>query len=338
MTAILLTGGPGFIGHHTVEHILENTDFEIILVDRLNYAGNLNRITTSEIVNKNKSRVHWYYHDIRAAFAPEHIAYLKSKYPKVTHIINMAAETHVDNSITSPEPFIYTNFVGAFNMLELARRLEPETFIQISTDEVYGPATMHEGHLQLHAEGEPHLPSNPYSATKAGAEDLAYSYWNTYGLPVMITNTMNNYGERQDKEKFVPKVIKGLLNRQPLTFHCKLIDGKVIDVSSRCWLHARNHADALLFLLEHGKCGKRYNVVGEWMPVDQLAKLIAQYLGITSFISNYVDFHSFRPGHDMHYGLDGLRMRLMGWQPPVSLETSLEKTVHWIMNNPEWIE
>jgi len=201
-----------------------------------------------------------------------------------------------------------------------------------NTDEVYGPAI--DGHL--HKENEPHKPSNPYAASKAGAEDFCYAYWNTYNLPVIITRTMNNIGERQHPEKFLPKTVKRLLNGDPMIVHCKKENGKVVDISSRCWLHARNHADGILFLLKNGEFGEQYNISGEWANVGMMVRKVAEILDVEYEIE-YEDFHSFRPGHDMHYGLDNTKIKEMGWEPPLDLEKSLEKTVLWMRDNPEWI-
>ena len=335
MRTLLLTGGAGFIGHHTVEHVLKNTDWNIVVIDSLNYAGNLNYLADIEILrekyheNYNK-RLRVIFHDLRAPFSDTTIALLPKK---IDYIIHMAAEAHVDRSITDPAPFVYSNVVGTMNTLDLMKRFDVEKFTLVSTDEVYGPSI--DGHL--HKEGEPHRPGNPYSASKSGAEALAYAYWNTYNYPIIITNTMNNFGERQHPEKFVPKTIKSILLGEKVTVHCKMKNyDQVVDISSRCWLHARNHADALLFLLVNGIPGERYNVTGIQKSVETMAIEIGDYLGVTPQL-DYVDFHSFRRGHDMHYGLDGSKLERMGWGPPMRFDTSLERTVSWFKENKEWL-
>jgi dTDP-glucose 4,6-dehydratase len=235
----------------------------------------------------------------------------------------MGANSHVDKSIENPYPFVYDNILGTVNVLELARNINIEKMIYVSTDEIYGPV---EGDF-LHKENEPQKPGNPYSASKAAGENFCLAYHNTYNVPVMITRTMNNFGERQDSEKFLPKVVNSIKNNELLTIHCKKdSEGVVVDISSRCWLHARNHADAIVFLLENGEDGEIYNVVGERMNVYDLAMKVGEILKKDIRIK-LEDYHSFRPGHDMHYGLDGMKLLNMGWNPPVSLNDSLERTV-----------
>lgn len=195
---------------------------------------------------------------------------------------------------------------------------------------------LHDGHL--HKEGEAHRPSNPYSASKAAGEDFCIAYYNTYKVPVIISRTMNNIGERQDSEKFFPMVVSKILDDEPVIVHCKIENDKVVDISSRCWLHAQNHASALVFLLQNGEVGEAYNVTGEWMPVDELAKLIGKMIDTNKEIDfKYEDFHSFRQGHDLHYGLDGTKIAELGWKAPRALEESVEKTVKWMLDNPEWL-
>jgi len=330
---LLLTGGAGFIGSHTVEHILERTDWDIVVLDRLTYAGNLNFLTDSDIYKVEGHRVSFVYHDFRAAISET----TKNLIGHVDYIIHMGAESHVDRSITDPIPFAESNVLGTVNMLEYAKSLPNlERFIYVSTDEVYGPVHYEKGKLTMHVEGEPHRPSNPYSASKSGAEAFCYAYWNTYGMPIVITNTMNNFGERQNCEKFIPKVVKNILEGKEVTVHCKIVHNEIVDISSRCWLHARNHADGLLFVLKNGKPGERYNIAGEWASCADIVQRIGEILHKTPEI-RMEDFHSFRPGHDMHYGLDSAKMKSMGWVPPMDLNQSLEKTVLWMKENKKWL-
>lgn len=342
---VLLTGGVGFIGHHTVEHFLLNTKWEIIIMDRLSYAGNQNYLVDMKSFKEYGDRVKFVFHDFRAEIS-ETTANLIGE---LDYIVHMGAESHVDNSIKDPMLFAQSNVIGTVNMLEYFRKYNPKArFIYISTDEVYGPAITGvlngKRVLDLHTETERHKPSNPYSASKSGAESFCYAYYNTYGLDILITNTMNNFGERQDPEKFVPKVVKALLQGLPVTAHCKMSeveeDGElksiVVDVSSRCWLHARNHADGLLFVMEHGQFGESYNITGEWATVEDMINRIARILEVLPTI-NFEDFHSFRPGHDMHYGLDGTKLAKMGWTPPYSLDDSLKTTIKWMQNNKKWL-
>ena len=199
---VLLTGGLGFIGSHTVEHWLKNTDWDIVVMDALRFSGRIERLTDIDGYDPKRVEVVW--HDLRS---PVH-SQLIEKLGNIDYIVNMASDSHVDRSITHPVDFVQNNVNLVLNMLEYARHIEPEKFIQVSTDEVYGPAPL--GHD--HVEGEPHRPSNPYSASKAAQEAIAYSYWRTYGIPITITNTMNNFGERQHPEKYVPMVIRRIVN------------------------------------------------------------------------------------------------------------------------------
>jgi dTDP-glucose 4,6-dehydratase len=328
MRRILLTGGAGFIGSHACEHIMENTDDELVILDRLTYAGNQNFLTDIERWEEFKKRVSFVYHDFRAPISPTTDALIGD----ITHVIHMGAETHVTRSLEDPMTFAESNVIGTINMLEFAKKRGIDKFIYCSTDEVYGPTNGN-----LHREGEPHRPSNPYSASKSGAEAFCRAYFTSYGLPVIITNTMNNFGERQNAEKFVPMVVKNILLGKTIPVHCKKIDGEVVEISSRCWLHARNHADGLFYILKNGLVGEQYNIVGDLLDVSAMVDLIASFVGKEP-VKEFIDFHSFHPGHDMHYGLDGTKMKEMGWVPPVEFKKSLEKTVRWMKENPRWLE
>lgn len=333
---ILITGAAGFIGSHLCEHLLKNTDWTITIIDRLTYAGNLSRLAQMDIWEKERRRVTFKYHDFRSPFTGKVLEQITEK--PLNYIIHMGGETHVGNSLKQPLIFAESNVIGTINMLELAKFATPDKFLFVSTDEVYGPV---EGD-QLHVEGEPHRPSNPYSASKSGAEDFCYAYLKSFGVPVIITNTMNNFGERQDAEKFVPMVLKNIVSNQPVNIHCKLspphedCEQAVLDISSRCWLHARNHADGLLFIIDHGKIGERYNIVGVRRNVLEMAEMIAKFAKC-KLDPKFIDFHTYSPGHDLHYGLDGSKLVTMGWQAPFDFESSLKKTVKWTMDHSEWL-
>jgi dTDP-glucose 4,6-dehydratase len=342
---LLLTGGAGFLGHHFVNHILLNTDWTITIIDRLTYAGSQNHLTDIAPWEKEGRRVNFVFHDFRAQFLGINLAMVSDPHPD--YIVHMGAETHVDNSIRDPRPFVESNMMGTLNMLELCKALQPEKFIYISTDEVYGPAPFERvdprlgraSELHLHKEGEPHRPSNPYSASKSGAEALCYAFWNTYSLPIMITNTMNLFGERQSPEKFIPRTVRSIIRGEPVTIHVKKsAAGEVVDVSSRCWLHARNQSDGVMFLLNNiERYGESFNIVGDWADCSMMADKIAHILG-KEIVKDYQDFHSFRPGHDMHYGLDGAKMAALGWDAPQTLTESLEHTIRWMQANPAWLQ
>jgi dTDP-glucose 4,6-dehydratase len=256
---------------------------------------------------------------------------------KIDYIVNMASESHVDRSIDDPRDFIENNESLVLTMLEYARANKVEKFLQVSTDEVYGPASRDHDH----AEGEPHKPSNPYSASKAAQEDICFSYWRTYDMPIIITNTMNIIGELQDSEKYIPKVISQIMKGETVTVHASTAG----EIGSRYYLHARNQADALMFILQNLKAQSyledgnisHYHVVGEKELNNlEVAQLIAKYAG-KELKYELVDFHSSRPGHDLRYALDGQRLKDAGWTPPVPLEESLQRTVEWTLEHPEWL-
>lgn len=359
MTTVLLTGGAGFIGSHCVEHWLKTTDWDIVVLDSLSYAGDPNRLLDVEPA-VDWSRVRMLYHDLRA---PLHDHPTGDRIGEVDYIVNMAAGSHVDTSITHPASFFTNNVDVAVNMLEYARLSQPDAkFVQVSTDEVYGPAP----HGYAHREWDPIRPSNPYAGSKAAQEAAAFSWWRTYGLKLAITNTMNNFGERQHPEKFVPMAIRNISSGRSVIAHAR--PTKVPDftrpldhngephakpgwqASSRVWLHARNHADALRFLLDDvdfprydpkNDTGEsrllRYNVAGEReIAVDEIIRMIGDVLGKKARIE-YVDFHSSRPGHDLRYALDGTALNKAGWKPPVPLDESFDRTVQWYVDHPKWL-
>jgi dTDP-glucose 4,6-dehydratase len=330
---VLLTGSAGFIGSHIVEHILENTDWEVIGLDSFRHRGDPCRVPH---LDSNRYRVF-------AADVSAPLGRLEKSIGEIDFLINCASESHVDRSITDPVPFVENNVSLTLQMLEYARRVKPKVFIQISTDEVYGPAL---GDSQ-HSEWSPILPSNPYAASKAAQEAIAISYWRTYGVPVVITNTMNNFGERQDPEKFIPMCISKIAKNETVPIHT----GPDGNPGSRFYLHARNHADALLYILsadDNGlkRCGVypederpwRFNVVGD-VEVNnlKLAHMIAEAMR-KPFRCELVDFHATRPGHDSRYALDGSQLASWGWKAPVDFEESLLRTVEWTQAHNEWLE
>lgn len=331
MKHVLLTGGSGFIGHHTVEHLLKNTDWRITVLDKLSYAGDVNKITDEEAFDRSRIRVMW--HDLRAPIMDS----LIERIGPVDYIINMASESHVERSIEDPNPFIMNNVALALNMLDYANVVKPEKFIQISTDEVYGPAPDDYDFK----EWDTYLPSNPYSASKAAQESIAVSYWRTYGTPVAIVNCMNAFGERQHSEKFIPLTINRLMNGVPVPVHAELIEPDTWVPGSRYWLHARNAADALLFILKRIELEAypdsdrptKFNIVGE-QELDNL-QVVQKIASILSVEPKYefVDFHTQRPGHDRRYALDGTKLHDAGWRPPFTLDQSLKKTVIWTLNH-----
>jgi len=330
MKRVLITGSAGFIGSHLVDHILENTDWEIIGIDSFRHRGDSLRIY------QDPKRYKIITHDLTSPISDR----LIHKIGNIDFIVNMASESHVDRSITDPVSFCENNFKLVLTMLEYARKVKPEMFIQISTDEVYGPAL----HNTRHKEWSTILPSNPYSASKASQEALAISYWRTFKVPVVLTNTMNVFSPRQDSEKFIPMLIKNINSGKEVIIH-----GSEGDIGSRFYIHARNKADALLFILQKTTVKMyednidsiivpdRYNIVGEIELNNlQVAEIIADILQKPLYYK-LEDFHKTRSGHDRRYALDGSKLKEMGWIPPMTFRESLEQTVKWTLENPEWM-
>lgn len=325
MTQILVTGGAGFIGHQFIAHVLDHTDWNITVIDRLDCSGNLNRL--AEIGAAKNPRVRFVYHDLKAPFND----YLCAQIGRHDYIVHMAAGTHVDRSITDPMSFVLDNVVATCNMLEFARRMGCEKFVQFSTDEVFGPAP--EG--VKYDEDDRYRSGNPYAATKAGAEELAIAFHNTYQIPVIVTHTMNVIGLRQAVEKYVPSCIHKIANGETVTVHANKDRTKA---GTRHYISNDDVASAVLFLLEHGQPGEKYNVVGpEETDNLTLAQMIADAMGMPL---NYemVDFHSSRPGHDLRYALDGSKMERMGWTPKATTRETVQWIVDWTLANNHWLK
>jgi len=322
---ILITGGAGFIGHHLVNHILVNTDWDIVTLDKLTYASmGFDRLRDIKVFDS--KRVHIF----TADFNQEIKDGLLSEIGKIDYIVHMGAETHVDNSIIDPEPFVITNVLGTMRILELARKICPKKMLYFSTDEVFGDAT----HGELFSEWDRYNSKNPYAATKAGGEELCLAYANTYKVPVLISHTMNVFGERQHPEKFIPLTIKKVFTGDTVTIHS---DPTQTISGSRFYIHARNVASAVMFLMEKGKIRDKYNVVGEKEVSNlDMARFIARCVG-RELRYEMVDFHSSRPGHDLRYALNGEKMKSMGWDLPINFEDSLRKTVEWSLENKRWL-
>ncbi|MED5475605.1 MAG: GDP-mannose 4,6-dehydratase [Candidatus Neomarinimicrobiota bacterium] len=335
---ILITGGAGFIAHHVIDKILSTTDWEIITIDRLDFSGNLNRLkeVVSSYPENEQKRVKVVHHDLKAELNPE----ITATIGHVDLISHLAAGSHVDRSITFPLEFVMDNVVGTAHILDYARKLDSlERFAYFSTDEVFGPAP--EG--INYKENDRYNSTNPYSASKAGAEELVVAFENTYGLPSLITHTMNVFGERQSPEKYIPMVIKKVRDGEVVTVHS---NKQKTAAGSRHYIHAEDVADALLFLFNYdissmnpddtgAKCQK-FNIVGK-DEIDNLS--LAQFIAkVQNKELKYemVDFHSQRPGHDLRYALDGYKMKKMGWEPQSAYER-LESTINWTLKNDRWL-
>ena len=339
MKKILITGGAGFIAHHLINKIMSKTDWKIITLDRLDFSGNLNRLNevVSSYPKSEQKRVQIIHHDLKAELNSEIIASIG----RVDYISHLAAGSHVDRSISFPLEFVMDNVVGTANILNYARQLDSlERFAYFSTDEIFGPAPIGISYK----ENDRYNSTNPYSATKAGAEELVVAFENTYGLPSIITHTMNVFGERQHPEKYIPMVIKKVRDSELVTVHC---DKNKTIAGSRHYIHAEDVSEALLFLLNYNisqlkpdstgaKCQK-FNIVGK-DEIDnlELARFIAKEQG-KELKYQMVDFHSSRPGHDLRYALDGSKMKKMGWEPESAFER-LRSVIKWTLKNDRWLD
>ncbi|MBX2977554.1 MAG: dTDP-glucose 4,6-dehydratase [Ignavibacteriaceae bacterium] len=317
MKNILVTGGAGFIGSNYINHILkERDDYFIVNLDKLSYAGNLENLKESE----SNPRYKFVKGDITNS---ELVEYLFSKY-EIKHVINFAAESHVDRSILGSEIFYRTNVIGTNVLLEVSRRFEVEKFVQISTDEVYGSL----GPEGLFTEKTPLDPSSPYSSSKAGADIMALAFFHTYGMPVTVTRCSNNYGPFQFPEKLIPLMIINSLNNKNLPVY-----GDGLNV--RDWIYVIDHNKAVDLVFEKGVPGQVYNIgASNEMTNINIIKLILQILGKPDSLIQYVKD---RPGHDRRYAIDASKIENeLGWKPSFNFETAIESTIKWYIDNKLW--
>lgn len=311
MVRMLITGGAGFIGSNFVRHIAGRyPDYEIAVLDSLTYAGNTNNL--KDLMD----RIRFIKGDIRDE------AIVDSAVKGCDQIVHFAAETHVDRSITDPRPFLTTDVIGTSYLLEAAVKYGIEKFVHISTDEVYGSA-----HRGSFTETDPLRPSNLYSASKAGAEMLIFPYNNTFGLPVVVTRSSNNYGEYQHPEKFIPRSITNILTGKKIPVY-----GNGMNV--RDWIYARDNCEAIDVVRLKGKNGEAYNLGGECERTNiEVAHMILSFLGKTDDGIEYVPD---RPGHDYRYSLSNEKVRKLGWKPTTPFEEGLKRTVEWYVKNEWW--
>lgn len=343
MQKVLITGGAGFIGHHMIIKLLKDTDYNIISLDRLDFSGNLNRLAElkEEFDSQTLKRLKIVYHDLRAEINDQ----IAAQIGYVDYIVHMAAGSHVNRSIQNPIMFVQDNVLGTANLLEYARKYLPNLlkFINFGTDEVFGSAP--DG-VEF-TEYSRYNSRSPYSATKAGAEELCVAYENTYNLPIYCTHTMNVFGERQLSEKFIGIIINKLLLDQEVIIHC---DPKSTNIPGlRHWIHAEDVADAVQFILNlpHKKfpladttgeftCPK-FNIVGtEEHSNLYVAQKIAKIMNKELKYKN-VSYDLQRPGHDFRYALSGEYMKSLGWQPKYSFDERIEQVVNWTLNNKRWL-
>lgn len=332
MKTILITGGSGFIGHHFVDYILKNTDWKVVLLERLNFSGNLGRIADLDSFKAAPDRVKVVPHDLRSSINI-HVA---KDLGDPNYIVHFAASTHVDRAIVDPTPFYYDNVIGSSHLIEFAKKLTNlELMVNFSTDEVYGVAAPG----VYHKEGDPFNPSNDYAAAKVGQEMVARAAFITHKFPVINTHTMNNFGERQHAEKFLPKTISSIMNSKVMPIYATVdtATNEVKEVGSRVWMYAESTADAVYFLLSHAVAGEDYNVIGaDEYDIVTLANKVAEIIG-KPLIPEYVGFYGARPGHDRRYALDGTKLKELGWVSPTNFDEALKKTVEFTINNPKWM-
>jgi dTDP-glucose 4,6-dehydratase len=336
---ILVTGGAGFIGSAVIRKIIRDTDYSVLNVDKLTYAGNLDSLSSVAL----NPRYEFAMVDISDSSS---ILEIFRSY-KPTVVMNLAAESHVDRSIDSPGEFLQTNIFGTFNMLENSRRYfqnlddknrEKFRFHQVSTDEVYGDLGPGD---DLFSEECPYDPSSPYSASKASADHLVRAWGRTYGLPVIVTNCSNNYGPYHFPEKLIPHVILNAVQGKPLPIYG---DGSQI----RDWLYVEDHAKALVKVVSEGEVGETYNIGGNnektnlevVLTVCELLEELSPVkpLGINKY-RDLITFVNDRPGHDVRYAIDASKIEAkLGWVPDETFETGLRKTVQWYLDNRQWWE
>jgi dTDP-glucose 4,6-dehydratase len=323
---ILVTGGAGFIAHHVIEYLLENTDADIISLDRLDTSGNLSRLNTILNINPQwTKRLKVVWHDLKAPISDFNCKLIGND---ITHILHFAAASHVDRSVLYPMEFVLDNVVGTCNILDFARLncKNLKLFLYFSTDEIFGSAPIG----IKYKEDDRYRSSNPYSASKAGGEELCVAYENTYNIPVIITHTMNVYGERQHPEKYIPIIINKLLKNEELEIHS---NPEQTEAGKRHYLHAKDVASAVHFLINNHTIGQKYNIVAnEESDNLQLALKIAKIMN-KQLKYKLVDPKITRPRHDFRYSLCGQKLKNMGWQQKISLDQGLESTINWFLKN-----
>jgi len=332
MKKILITGGAGFIGSHLVRLFVNKyPDYQIVNLDKLTYAGNLNNLRDVENAPN--------YEFIKGDIVDAKFIYDLFEQHQFDGVVHLAAESHVDRSITNPNEFIMTNIVGTANLLNAANRIwadnqEGKRFYHVSTDEVYGSL----GETGFFLEDTPYDPKSPYSASKASSDHLVRAYHNTYKLPVIISNCSNNYGSFQFPEKLIPLFIHNIKNNKPLPVYGK---GENI----RDWLWVEDHARAIDVIFHGGKDGDTYNIGGhnEWTNIDLIklmCKIVDQKLGRPEGDSEkLITYVKDRAGHDLRYAIDSTKLQNeLGWTPSLQFAEGLEKTVEWYLDNTEWLE
>lgn len=313
MKKMLITGGAGFIGSHFARYALRHfPDFQITVFDALTYAGN--RANLSDL--EGDPRFKFIHGDVRDK------ATVSEAVQGTHYVVHFAAESHVDRSIHNPDAFVTTDVYGTYVMLEACLKAKIERFVHISTDEVYG--TIEQGAFR---ETDPLHPNSPYASSKAGADLMARAYFQTYGLPIVITRGSNTYGSHQYPEKLIPLFVTNALEDKPLPVYG---DGHQV----RDWLHVMDHVAGIATVLLKGEPGQAYNVGGDNERLNiEITKMILKTLGKPESLIRYV---TDRPGHDRRYALDTSKLRALGWQPKMDFETALPEVIRWYAQNQDW--
>ena len=337
---ILITGGAGFIGHQAVEKFLKLTDYSILIMDRLSYAGDLNRINDiiSEVGDQSRSRIEFVYHDLKAPLSDE----LLKKLDGTNIVLHIGASSHVTRSVENPSIFIQDNVVGTFNLLEAARKLDSlELFYYFSTDEVFGPSNED----VKFKEWDRYNSKNPYSATKAAGEELTIAYSNTYSIPSLITHCCNVYGQRQNNEKFIPNTIKKILSKEKIIVHT---DENNVP-GSRYYIHNEDLAESIVFLTtnheevrsesikQYQKEPAKINITGDSLITNlEVVEMIGNDLKM-KFEYELENKDSLRPGHDIKYGLDNTLIKSINGHHDREFKMGISDVVNWYLKNKNWL-
>ena len=333
---VLLTGGAGAIGIHFLAHFMHNTNWEVVILDSFRHKGYFDRI-------KRACQDHPQWWKRLKVIQTDLVCSISDKIKKeigpINYILHLAAVSDVQFSVDNPVYVIKTNIDSTLTMVEYAKEIQHEAFIYFSTDEVYGPVEKE----NAHKEWDTHKPSNAYAASKAASEDICYPYWRKGDIKLILINTMNNFSEMQAPSKFPAMVQSKLEKGEPVVVH-----GNKKQIGSRFYIHSRNVADAMLYILnnlppyEH-KMGEidepdRYHIVGEVCLNNlEMARIIAKLMG-KKLKYKLVDFHRDNPAHDIHYGLEDNKLKKSGWKQPLDFETSMKNTIEWQQCNKEWLE
>lgn len=349
---VLLTGAAGFIGSHILRYILQNTDWDVVALVTFRHKGKSDRLNIA-LDGHDSARAKVLFHDLQGPISDQ----TDRDIGPIDYVLSVASDSHVDRSLVEPVGFMQRNVAIVTNLAEWARHRDVEALVHLSTDEVYGPARDGQQHKEW---ADPIKPSNAYSASKAAQEAYLFSCWRAFDLPLILMNLMNQIGETQDPEKFVPKVLKAALAGEEIQLHASP-DGRV---GTRMYMHPECLASAMVFLLQKfsrgnnvlswpfsedpnstvetlrysqgGELPFRFHVAGTEISNDVLAHKVAEHAG-HQLKARVVDAKTSRPGHDLRYALDDSKIRRLGWVPPIDLDAAIARTVKWTMEHREWL-